>query len=417
VNPLRTLIGMAFLVGLLTSALLAADKEETYPGGKPKAKYAVDDEGRKDGDYIEYFEDGKVKVKAHYSAGELDGPYASFHDNAKANVSATYKSGKLQGEYKESAADGKLVLKATYRDGQLSGWRTAYEKGKASSTTFYKDGECLMPRSLEETKKTLDSILRAPAAKGSDAQAQAGLRQLKAYRFLCGLPYENLELDDDLNKYAQAAAQLCDKIGRLDHKPANPGLPKEEYDFGLKGTSSSNLAMGLKTLVDSVDMWMDDSDPKNIERLGHRRYCLNPAMQKTGLGKAGKFSAMYVMGPPADNVPDYDFICYPPRGYMPTRFFKPKSAWNISLNPKKYKAPEDSVKVKVYYLDKAYNKTGKPLELTNLHVDRNPRGSSPHSIIFLPKDLSASRVWVEVEDLKDSEGKPVTLHFLTEFVN
>jgi uncharacterized protein YkwD len=415
-NSLPRLIAMSLLGAFFTSVLLAADKEEAYPNGKPKAKYAVDNEGRKHGDYVEYFEDGKVKVKARYNAGELDGAYESFHDNAKVHISATYKSGKLQGEYKELAADGKPVLKASYRDGQLSGWRSTYEKGQPATAAFYRDGECLIPRGLDDTKKTLNAILRAPAPKGSDAAAEAALRQLKAYRFLCGLPYENLELDDDLSKCALAGAKLCDKIGRLDHKPANPGLPKEDYDFAFKGTSNSNLAMGTKTLVESVDLWMDDSDPKNIERVGHRRYCLNPALQKTGLGKSGKFSALYVNDPVADKVPDYDFISFPPRGYLPTRFFKPKSAWNISLNPKKYKAPDDSVKVKVYYLDKNYNKTGKPLELTYMHVDHNPRGGFPHSIIFVPKDVSMTRVWVEVEELKDSEGKPASLHFLTEFM-
>jgi Cysteine-rich secretory protein family len=414
-NCPRSVIGLA-LVALSCTTLLAADKEETFPNGKTKAKYAVDDEGRKHGDYLEYFEDGKVKVKARYNAGALDGPYASFHDNGKSYIAATYKNGKLQGDYKESADDGKLVLKAGYRDDQLSGWRSAYDKGRIATSAFYRDGECLIPRGPEEIKKTLDAILRAPAAKGADSERQAGLRQLKAYRYLCGVPYENLELDDDLNKSAQAAARLCDKIGRLDHQPANPGLPKEEYDLAFKGASNSNLAFGARSLAEAVDIWIDDSDPKNIERLGHRRGCLNPALQQTGLGKSGKYAALWVHGASPDNLPDYDFISFPPRGLMPVRYFKPKYAWNISLNPKKYGAPDDAIKVKVYYLDKTYNKTGKPLDLAYMKVDRNLRGSTPHSIIFLPKDLSLSRVWVEVEGLMDSEGKPATVHFLTEFV-
>src|SRR5277367_4791194 len=218
----RSVLSLPLAIGLFGSVLLAADKEETFPNGKPKSKYAVDDQGRKHGPYVEYFEDGQVKVKTAYNEGVLEGPYASFHENGKSHISATYKSGKLQGEYKETGADGKLAARASYREGQLTGWRSSYEKGKVVKSEFYKDGECLIPHGLEEIKKTIDAISRDPAPKGADAERHAALRQLKIYRYLCGVPYENLELDPDLNQFARAGAKICDKIGRLDHKPANP---------------------------------------------------------------------------------------------------------------------------------------------------------------------------------------------------
>src|SRR4029077_3394910 len=102
------------------------------------------------------------------------------------------------------------------------------------------------------------------------------------------------------------------------------------------GTSRSNLGMGLLTLADAVDAWMFDSDAGSIERLGHRRWCLNPAMQKTGFGRSGAFTVMYSFDQSRAKVPEFHFICYPAHGYMPLEFFSPRTAWSITLNPLKY---------------------------------------------------------------------------------
>src|SRR5262249_50213938 len=90
-----------------------------------------------------------------------------------------------------------------------------------------------------------------------------------------------------------AAVQLLAKIGHLDHTPKNPGLPEDEYKLAYKGTSHSNLGQGFRSLANAVDDWMWDSDGGNIDRVGHRRWCRNPAMQKTGFGGSGKSTAMW----------------------------------------------------------------------------------------------------------------------------
>jgi len=415
------------LVGLtlLASALPAADKEETFPNGKVKAKYAVNDAERKHGAYVECYENGKVKIKTGYSDGDLDGAYASFHGNGKPNLAATYKKGKLQGDYKETTPTGLLVLKAVYRDGKLNGWRNTYDKGRPLSSQLFRDDECLVPRGLDEIKKKLGEILNPPATTNKTdpltQDRQRGLNQLKAYRYLCYVPHENLTLDDELNKYGEAAAQLCEKIGRIDHNPPNPGLPKEQYDIAHKGVASSNLYMSGAgrsfPMLDSITAYMDDSDPSNIDRLGHRRWCLNPAMLKTGLGRSGSYMAMWSMDQSQKDVPDYDFVSFPPRGYLPTLFFKPTYAWSISLNPKKYLVPDASVQVKVFMLDKMFNKTGRPLTLGNSKVDLTRMGV-PNCIIFRPNDLTlaGTRFWVEVEGVKYADDKPAIIHYLTEFV-
>jgi hypothetical protein len=407
----------AFVCFLLFLPLaLAREIEEKFPDGKVKLTYTVDDAGIKNGAYLENYENGKPKVKATYAGDELNGAYTSYFENGKTQRSATYKKGKLDGTYKEWSETGQVRLLATYQDGKLFGWRTEYDKEKIVSSHFIKDDEVLFPKSLEQIKTTLAEIQRSSEPKGSDPERESALRRLKAYRYLCDVPYDDLTLDDEYNKFALAGAKLCEKIGRIEHTPANPGLPKEEYDVGFTGTSHGNLASGQLSLMQAVDLWMNDSDKSNRERCGHRRWCLNPEMQKTGFGKSGKFSVMYSMDNKREKVPDYDFVSFPPRGYLPASFFKAAFMWSVSINLQKYTAAGEGTKVNVYLADKDYNKTGKPLELSYFKIDNGGFGS-PSCIIFQPKVGSAlaPRYWVEVEGVQTRDGKPVALHWVTEF--
>jgi hypothetical protein len=52
-------------------------------------------------------------------------------------------------------------------------------------------------------------------------------------------------------------------------------MDDKRYQQGVEGAGHSNLAVS-GAVVDSVDNYMDDSDPGNVGRLGHRRWCLNP---------------------------------------------------------------------------------------------------------------------------------------------
>jgi hypothetical protein len=277
-------------------------------------------------------------------------------------------------------------------------------------------GDKLHPRSLDDLKKTLTAIIAAGNKTAEETQA---LQRLKAYRYLAEIPHEDLTLEEDYNKMCLEGAKLCQKLGTLEHRPTNPGLPEAEFQVAFKGTSRSNLGLGMKTLSQAVGAWMYDSDPGNIERLGHRRWCLNPAMQKTGFGRAGLFTAMYVYDQNRKKIPAFDMICYPARGYMPVEFFGPKHAWSVSLNPKKYKPPAKDFTPKVYRADAAGGKQGEPLKLGYQNVDTLPFGA-PLCIIFRPEGLKLApggRFVVELDGIvPQKNGLPVTLSYLVEFV-
>ena len=201
-------------------------------------------------------------------------------------------------------------------------------------------------RTYEQVRKTILEINRSGdrPAETNAAERDAALRRLKIYRYLAGVPYDNLVLDDELCKIARAGARLCEKIGRLDHRPSNPGMPKEEFELGYQGTSNSNLAEGYPNLTKALDGWMDDSNASNIDRLGHRRWCLFPNLQRVGFGRSGKYSAMPIMDRSQPSVPEFEHVSFPVAGPMPIEYFNVNWAWTVSLNPKKFRTPDSNAR-------------------------------------------------------------------------
>jgi hypothetical protein len=396
--PMKHLFASLLLVGLLAVPATAEVVVEKHENGKTKLRYVVDAQGRKDGSYAEYFPNGKVKVRATYKVGKLDGPYTENDEDGQKSVSAVYRTGKLHGTLSQ------------------------YVKGRTVLTQPFEDGKLVHPKSLGDIRAKLKAILTPGgdrATSGLAADRQAVLRRLKAYRYLMDVPYDNLVIDDKMNEAAQAAAKLCAKLGRLDHTPKNPGWPEDEFKLAFKGATHSNLAWSTSQgLTWAMAGWIDDSDEGNVDRLGHRRWCLNPPMKKVGFGKSGEYMAMWCFDTSQPKVPDYRFVSYPARGLMPVEYFPATNAWNVSLNPKKYRKPADSIEPKIYRVDGQLKKQGEPLKLNYANVNNLPFGV-PYCIIFRPEKSAVAagkRYLVEIEGLKLSSGLSTVLRFVVEFV-
>lgn len=197
--------------------------------------------------------------------------------------------------------------------------------------------------------------ITAPYSAGSLRQdvIQAGLDRLNMLRRIAGLPA--VSLDTAYIASTQAAA-LVNAVNRtLSHFPAKPSdMSDALYQQGAAAARSSNIAMyyGYRPedgpIALSVDMWMDDSDARNVDVLGHRRWQLNPTMTKTGFGavyasNGSLFSAEYAVDRSGSDV-DYSFIAWPSSGNFPAvdRLFHAGTAWSVTLNPDKYQSPSKS---------------------------------------------------------------------------
>ena len=188
----------------------------------------------------------------------------------------------------------------------------------------------------------------APFATGKvkTSALQAAADRLNLIRRLAGLP--DVTLDMGLCEEAQYSAVIQGYNGWLDHQPAQPdGMSDEFYRRAYAASSSSNLAAGV-TLTYAVDGWMDDSDTYNVDRLGHRRWQLNPTLGKVGFGyiepsdsRYRSYAAEKVFDTSGSGC-DYDFIAWPASGNFPSELFDNTTAWSISLDPEKYQMPHQS---------------------------------------------------------------------------
>ena len=170
----------------------------------------------------------------------------------------------------------------------------------------------------------------------SDATEESALKMLNNVRYIAGLN-SDVELSSEYGELAQAASLVNAANDVMSHYPAKPSDMSEElYNKGAEGARRSNIAyasmeMSLNSFL--LRAWMSDSDSGNIDRVGHRRWCLNPNMQYTGFGyaKSGSgsvHSAVYAFDGSRDG--NETEVAWPAQ-VMPIEYFNENDAWSVSI--------------------------------------------------------------------------------------
>ncbi|MEI8195217.1 MAG: hypothetical protein WCI73_04850 [Phycisphaerae bacterium] len=407
--------------------------EERGPAGNVEARYSVLLNGTRDGPFTTFYADGKTKETGNYNNGQLEGSCTAFYPNGKISLRRSYHAGALDGPAVTFDEAGRQTASTDYRAGKRHGVSRTSQGEKFISEQVFIDDNLIYPRSpsimargLAEIRKTKIQMVAAegplPTHKGEvPADRDAAVRLVMEYRYLCFVPPE-LALDARYNAHDEAAATILAQLGKLSHDPSNPGWPEADFQFAHTGCASSNIYMGSALATAAVRSFMFDSDRSNIDRVGHRRWCLNPVMGKTGFGAAGNYVAMWSIDKSRQEVPDYDFVAYPAPGYFPTTHFDSAAAWSISLNPKKYALPDKAgVKVTVKPAQVSQSPlgihTGEALYLNDLNVSSAGAGI-PNAIIFRPERCNTNpgnAYLVEITGLKTADNEPAPLKYLVEF--
>lgn len=167
-----------------------------------------------------------------------------------------------------------------------------------------------------------------------DDRVQA-LNSVNFCRYLAGLPAD-VTLNDSYNETTQAASLVNASNGVLTHYPSQPSEMSDElYKLGSNGARSSNIASGFSNITSSViDGYVADTDSSNINRVGHRRWVLNPAMKQTGFGFVENYTAMYAFDRTRSESFTGDYVAWPPKN-MPNEIYTQSSygyAFSVSLN-------------------------------------------------------------------------------------
>ena len=219
----------------------------------------------------------------------------------------------------------------------LQDWRPQKDDAKEPSSGEETDqdlGETssrLYPKTKEEIRARLREIETRDAPKGISSEQQDTVNRLNIYRYLSGVPHD-VVADPKMVEQATDAAGACEKNGGLSHALGH-------------STDICNLAGG-GSMLSSVGQYITDSGENNREKRGHRKWCLNPPMGKTGFGSSGIYSAMVAMDSSGSRKTK-DSWAYPGKGFFPKEYLH-GNAWSLYLTEEA--PPKDDIKVEVYKL-------------------------------------------------------------------
>ena len=77
--------------------------------------------GKKEGPWVSYHENGQLLSKFNYKNGKMEGPWVSHHDNGQIGSEGDFKNGKPDGPWVYYHKNGQLETKATYKNGKEEG--------------------------------------------------------------------------------------------------------------------------------------------------------------------------------------------------------------------------------------------------------------------------------------------------------
>lgn len=362
--------------GMTIAATPAAHRVESNIDNDDPAPNDDSEEPERHGSHSEYHENGKKKLHAHYKHGRLDGRYVAFHEN------------------------GRKKLETHYRSGIQHGQRTEFsESGKKLSSTTWIEGAHASPKSIKEIEVALHDLLPTTPTDGSIAMQRADtVRWIKAYRYLCDLPYADITLDDDRNAKALAATKLFGEIGSMSHTPWNPGWPNDRFEEAKVGAQECNLHYwpDKTTPARMVQSHIWDSDRSNQQTLNHRRWLLSPRYQQLGVGFHNAFGAIWARDFSREDDP-IPWVAFPPPGPMPIDLFSHRQeeglpyVWSVFLDKRFFDDPQqEDVQIEVRAVDRELT-LGKALPIDLFEIVREHVPGVEHSILFQPRGIERKR--------------------------
>lgn len=134
-------------IGLLIFIACQPKEKKYYSTGELKSEYYLNDNGKKEGGFVEYFKDGTIKEEYNFVDGQAEGTGKGYYPSGNLKIEAHFNNNLKNGNYKDYYEDGNLKSVQNFKDDLLHGnLQFYYENGgikmKATSrndtTVFYK---------------------------------------------------------------------------------------------------------------------------------------------------------------------------------------------------------------------------------------------------------------------------------------
>jgi uncharacterized protein len=88
----------------------------------------VTEKGERDGNWKEYYDDGKLKAEGRYDKDKKIGDWKFYHRSGTLEQEGSYAEGKPEGAWKWYYEDGQLLRDESYYKGLLDGEMTEYDR-------------------------------------------------------------------------------------------------------------------------------------------------------------------------------------------------------------------------------------------------------------------------------------------------
>ncbi|MBC66605.1 MAG: hypothetical protein CML63_07925 [Rhodobacteraceae bacterium] len=75
--------------------------------------------GKRDGFWESYFENGQLNWKGSYKNDNLDGPWEYYHKNGQLSFKGNYVDGKEEGSFEHFKENGKFEKRETWKNGKV----------------------------------------------------------------------------------------------------------------------------------------------------------------------------------------------------------------------------------------------------------------------------------------------------------
>lgn len=242
----------------------------------------------------------------------------------------------------------------------LDYWRNY--QSKAISKKDYYGVDLIDPESDEILEINPDLNIEKPGLLSKAALEDIN-HLTNTVRYSLGL--EEVSVSEEKSHYAQSASVINSINGKLSHSPKVPvGMSEESklYQDGYLGASKSNIHMGVN-LLRQINSYIRDDDDTNWDRVGHRKWLINPFADDFGYGYYNRYSASYVF---RNSFPEvgYEVVAYPSNVGL-SEFFNEDTPFSFSV-PDKFDISNVTIKMTDLNSGKITEyKTGKNIYVTN----------------------------------------------------
>ena len=108
-------------------------------------------DGKKDGLWTWWYENGQKNKEGTYKDGKMDGLWTRWHENGQNKTETTFKDGKGNGLATSWHENGQKDSEGTFKNGKPNGLVTSWhENGQKRNEATFKDGELISAECWDE---------------------------------------------------------------------------------------------------------------------------------------------------------------------------------------------------------------------------------------------------------------------------